>query len=49
MAIASILETLDDSRGVDTLERVYTAADNPARFSSRGFAQALTKLRETLK
>jgi hypothetical protein len=49
MAIASILETLDDSRGGDMLERIYTAADNPARFSSRGFAQALTKLRETLK
>lgn len=49
MAVASILESLGETPDQSTLDRLYDATQSPARFNSRGFANALAQLRESLK
>jgi len=49
MAIAAIMDTLGQTPADGSLDRLYTATKSPARFSSRGFTNALAQLRESLK
>ena len=49
MAVAAILETLGEAPDPGALDQLYDATQSPARFNSRGFANALAQLRESLK
>lgn len=49
MAVASLLETLGETPDQAALDRLYDTTQSPARFNSRGFANALAQLREALK
>ena len=49
MAIASLFESLDETPDPAVLDRLYETTQSPARFNSRGFANALDQLRESLK
>lgn len=49
MAVAAILETLNEQPDRAVLDRLYDATQSPSRFNSRGFMNALTQLRESLK